>query len=95
MELILKSKRLLLGGLTGSFITLFGPVTPIGLNGEYFTLEELSWQTARQAESNDDATRAFVWVNSKGFVLQRKHGNGSPQTAPLRRAVYRRVIDKQ
>ncbi|MBN1306664.1 MAG: hypothetical protein JXA18_02015 [Chitinispirillaceae bacterium] len=95
MEVLRKSKRLLLGGLTGSFLTLFGPVTPIGLSGEYFTLEELSWQTARRVEGSKDAPWTFVWVNSRGFVLQRKHRNGSPQPAPMRHAVYRRIIDNQ
>ena len=94
MELLRKSKRVLLGGLTGSFITLFAPVTPIGLSGEYFYLEELCWQTAPRIERDKNARWAFVWVNARGFVLQRKHLNASPQPTPLRRAVYRRIIDK-
>ena len=94
MEWLRKSKKLLLGGLTGSYITLFVPPMPIGLGGEYFTLEELSWQASSKVEPDDTAEWSFQWVNSRGFVLQRESSGRKPYTTSLKRAVYRRIIEE-
>ena len=94
MEWLRKSKRMLLGGLTGSFITLFVPPMPTGFSGEYFTLEELSWQASPTIETHDTAEWSFQWVSSKGFILQKGNRNRQAHAATLKRAVYRRIIDE-
>jgi hypothetical protein len=93
MELLRKSKKLLLGGLAGSFITLSGPVSPIGFNEESYTLEDLAyqsdWNRSRTTQSHWD----FQWMYPKGFVLQRDRGSTSSYNPTIRKAVFRMLKD--
>lgn len=93
MEWLRKSKKLLLGGLTGSFVTFFGPVAPPMLTGQYFTMEELAWQKPEPVEAVNSPVWAFQWVNSRGYVLKKVENNGRTDRTALKRAVYRILID--
>ena len=92
MELLRKSKKILLGSLAGGFITLSGPVSPIGFNQETYTLEELAYQSEWQQPKNNQATWNFQWISQKGFILQRGYQN-KHAAQPIRKAVFRMLKD--
>ena len=93
MEFFRKSKKIILGGLTGGFITMFGPVTPIGIPEKYYTLEELSYQATVPKQHETTTQWTFQWIYPKGFTLREKTVSNNSGPIYLRQAVYRSVID--
>ena len=81
----------ILGGLTGSFLTLVGPVTPLGITGNLYTLEELAYQTSQESPRTGNGQWTFEWIDRKGFILQNKPSLSGKTPVHLRRAVYRFV----
>jgi len=92
MELLRKSKKILFGGLAGSFITLSGPVSPIGFNQETYTIEELSYQSDWNQSQNKNLLWDFQWTPQHGFILQRSTPEKQQSTA-IRKAVFRMLKD--
>lgn len=93
MELLRRSKKLLIGGLAGSFITLLGPVSPIDFNEQSYTLEELAYQSDWKKNCTTQSHWNFQWTYPKGFVLQQGHGSTVKHNPAIRKAVFRILKD--
>lgn len=89
MELLRRSKKILFGGLAGSFITLSGPVSPIGFNQETYTLEDLSFQSDWKQQETKGMMWNFQWIPDHGFVLQRSDSHNKRQNTDISKAVFR------
>ena len=93
MKLLNEFKKKLFGNLALGFVTLFIPISPIGLTGTYYTLEELSFQNSSKKAETGKGHWHFKWVHPKGFVLQRSDNSEKRGHIPLQHAVYRTVVD--
>ena len=95
MKVMEKLKNTFAGALTGSCLVLFNPTTPVGTTGPTYTLEELSYQDTKKEIVEPAHGWSFQWVNDRGFILQpNRQSNPALQPVPIRRAVYRWIVDK-
>lgn len=92
MKYLKHIKKFLMGGLTGSVITMFGPVTPMDIPEKFYTLEELSYQKTVPEQRKQSGEWTFTWVRSKGFILKQKSHINKKQSVPIHHAVYRSII---
>jgi hypothetical protein len=92
MNPLKKVKRVLEGILAGGFLTMFVPMTPIGLTGTVYELDALAWQPPVRETTVTSPTWSYRYIPDHGFILQRDRIETSTPTH-LRHAVFKVIVD--